>query len=326
MEGPITKTQQSVNWESRASQKSPTSPNVQRKLEGLSHSETSSITVTQPGELHSTPANEQPLFSPSENKFAASPAPVTPGEAFKLQLVAGTPSLKPPRPDGLLSAPAELGEAHKQLTIPVDQSESPDLRRHTGAAVIMTGAEPFELDESAPQRAARESSAFGPSKQQKSHTDEDGIVRRDTALTTDELERARGLSGDMPLRPIRELLSPTEASSSATPVGDDEKVEGWGKPFKIKWIRTEKLPFHRTRHLRNPWNSDREVKVSRDGTEVEPSIGQRLVDEWDRAVESEPAAAVPSAARHVLPSRPGAHSTYQQSKTSPPRGQQSRQL
>ena len=56
----------------------------------------------------------------------------------------------------------------------------------------------------------------------------------------------------------------------------------WGESFKVEWVRTERLPFTRTRHLRNPWNHDREVKVSRDGTELEPSVGQALLDEWDR--------------------------------------------
>jgi hypothetical protein len=47
--------------------------------------------------------------------------------------------------------------------------------------------------------------------------------------------------------------------------------------FKIEWIRVGPLNFSRTRHLRNPWNGDREVKVSRDGTEVEPSEYQLRV-------------------------------------------------
>lgn len=51
----------------------------------------------------------------------------------------------------------------------------------------------------------------------------------------------------------------------------------WGKPFKIEWISTVRLPFHRTRGLRNPWNSNREVKIARDGTELETGIGNRLI-------------------------------------------------
>jgi hypothetical protein len=56
----------------------------------------------------------------------------------------------------------------------------------------------------------------------------------------------------------------------------------WGRPFRVNWIRTERLSFLRTKNLRNPWNHGREVKISRDGTELEPSIGQQLLEEWDK--------------------------------------------
>jgi hypothetical protein len=71
---------------------------------------------------------------------------------------------------------------------------------------------------------------------------------------------------------------------------DDEEVESlengtnevsdgqnWGKQFAIEWISQTRLPFYRTRGLRNPWNANREVKIARDGTEIEPSVGRRLV-------------------------------------------------
>ena len=61
-----------------------------------------------------------------------------------------------------------------------------------------------------------------------------------------------------------------EAVSPATP-------QSFGKPFRIVWVSTERLPFYRTRGLRNPWNANREVKIARDGTELEPSVGRRLV-------------------------------------------------
>jgi len=53
--------------------------------------------------------------------------------------------------------------------------------------------------------------------------------------------------------------------------------KAWGKPFKIEWVSTTRLPFYRTRGLRNPWNSNREVKIARDGTELETSVGRRLL-------------------------------------------------
>lgn len=63
----------------------------------------------------------------------------------------------------------------------------------------------------------------------------------------------------------------------------DQELEGnmptkaWGKPFKVEWLCTNRLPFYRTKGLRNPWNSNREVKIARDGTELETSVGRRLI-------------------------------------------------
>jgi hypothetical protein len=58
----------------------------------------------------------------------------------------------------------------------------------------------------------------------------------------------------------------------------DAPPETWGKPFKVEWLSTNRLPFYRTRGLRNAWNANREVKIARDGTELEPGVGRQLVD------------------------------------------------
>lgn len=63
-------------------------------------------------------------------------------------------------------------------------------------------------------------------------------------------------------------------------VAEGQDTSSWGETFKVEWLCTQPLPFQKTRHLRNPWNHDREIKVSRDGTELEPGVGQRLIDEW----------------------------------------------
>ncbi|TQV95774.1 hypothetical protein IF1G_05603 [Cordyceps javanica] len=57
----------------------------------------------------------------------------------------------------------------------------------------------------------------------------------------------------------------------------EEDLQTWGKPFNLQWLSIVPLPFYRTRGLRNPWNSNREVKIARDGTELEPSVGRRLI-------------------------------------------------
>lgn len=59
--------------------------------------------------------------------------------------------------------------------------------------------------------------------------------------------------------------------------------QSYGKPFKIEWVSTNRLPFYRTRGLRNPWNAHREVKIARDGTELETSVGRRLVQMFQKS-------------------------------------------
>ena len=58
--------------------------------------------------------------------------------------------------------------------------------------------------------------------------------------------------------------------------------QAFGKPFKIEWLSTNRLPFYRTRGLRNPWNANREVKIARDGTELETTVGRRLIQMFHR--------------------------------------------
>jgi hypothetical protein len=65
-------------------------------------------------------------------------------------------------------------------------------------------------------------------------------------------------------------------------LGESKVEAAWGDSFAVEWISTVTLPFQRTRHFRNPWNNEREVKVSRDGTELEPTVGERLLEEWEK--------------------------------------------
>ena len=59
--------------------------------------------------------------------------------------------------------------------------------------------------------------------------------------------------------------------------GEPGDSRAWGKPFHLEWVTTSRLPFYRTRGLRNPWNSNKEIKIARDGTELEPSVGRKLI-------------------------------------------------
>lgn len=85
-------------------------------------------------------------------------------------------------------------------------------------------------------------------------------------------------------------------------IGDESAQKGsvsqlttFGRPFGVSWQSTERLPFYRTRGLRNPWNADREVKVARDGTELESTVGRKLVGMFEQQ------ARIKAVARSVVP-------------------------
>jgi hypothetical protein len=86
--------------------------------------------------------------------------------------------------------------------------------------------------------------------------DADGIKRKDTILSPEEKA---------------ERTERTDRDNDQDKEGPDVSAESWGGAFRLQWVKVGGLPFGRTRQFRNPWNGDREVKVSRDGTEVEPS-------------------------------------------------------
>jgi len=80
-----------------------------------------------------------------------------------------------------------------------------------------------------------------------------------------------------------------EESNKSEP-GESPSSKAWGKPFKVEWVSTTRLPFYRTRGLRNPWNSNREVKIARDGTELETAVGKRLIGLFHRLPSPQPLA------------------------------------
>ena len=79
-----------------------------------------------------------------------------------------------------------------------------------------------------------------------------------------------------------ESVQAAEKAEEAEDAALSSDAQAFGKPFKIEWLATNRLPFYRTRGLRNPWNANREVKIARDGTELETSVGRRLVQMFQK--------------------------------------------
>lgn len=73
----------------------------------------------------------------------------------------------------------------------------------------------------------------------------------------------------------------------------------FGRPFRITWMSTDRVPFYRTRGLRNPYNSNREVKIARDGTEIEPNVGRKLLNLFEQQAQ------INAAARNLPPQQYG---------------------
>lgn len=151
----------------------------------------------------------------------------------------------------------------------------------------------FTLDEKAPARAAKHRSedVEADSSRVKRW---DAVPKRSGAASLGSVREEEEQPGDRPLSTERgkgKAVSEPRGRRRDEDLDDlQAKDEGpvWGESFKVEWIRTNRLQFYRTRNLRNPWNHDREVKVSRDGTELEPSVGQALLDEWDKPAPSPP--------------------------------------
>ncbi|KAJ6557499.1 YT521-B-like domain-containing protein [Mycena capillaripes] len=156
-----------------------------------------------------------------------------------------TPTSVTPPAHGVQSAPPVLGAAHRGLSVEEAalKGASVDVEGD-GWAAARRRTTPMVLDETAPFRAARAGA--------------DARVGH--------------------VRPGNSLGSVAEAKESRE--REEARGEGWGQEFKLQWLCTERLPFRRTRHIRNPWNRDREVKISRDGTELETQVGHALLEEW----------------------------------------------
>lgn len=284
MAGPVLQGEHRVSWASRTdsapSSQSSLSPNVGRTTRQPEEGGSPSRLIRRPDQSN--------FFSPMENKLVMeSPMPITTPDVQKkkeameqkAESYAESQINKTSGPGNrdLRSAPAELGPLHRKITRDdpkTKQSLATDVMLGDSDASKLVNSDSqnlpdsFHLDPNAPVRARRDS---------------------DDEEENPEHEPHSAVSVASPLHAVaeeEEKLQDTPPEAKEKPETEIAR-EGWGESFKIEWLCTERLPFFRTRHLRNPWNHDREIKVSRDGTELEPSVGQTLLDEW-KTLSAEP--------------------------------------
>ncbi|KAG9014917.1 hypothetical protein FRB90_005107 [Tulasnella sp. 427] len=216
---------------------------------------------------HSPLAGKSQEFFGTMAPLATSPSPLTPGEASGMPSPSvhlprrGKPIQKQQLTDAqdaeIRSAPAELGPPHKKVTKP-DQPGQPEPATIGSPPHSGEQAEP-RLDPHAPIRAARRPD----------------LLDVDKVVTEEDIRKRAEVEGSS-------LSKAIESERAGGPGGSNQPSDQWGIPFKILWVKMERLPFVRVKHLRNPWNYDREVKISRDGIELEPTVGEALLREWDK--------------------------------------------
>ncbi|CAK5283822.1 unnamed protein product [Mycena citricolor] len=111
----------------------------------------------------------------------------------------------------------------------------------------------------------------------------------ENSITLEPVSIDPSAPGDHPCRLRSNLgLIPSSTSNlSRLTFNDPALSEGQLRPapelsgqFTVEWLCWEPLPFKRTRGIINSWNRGREIKISRDGTELEPSAGGALIEVW----------------------------------------------
>lgn len=242
--------------------------------------------------------SDQSFFTPSENRLVEeSPMPFTPHSG-------GTSSNKPsPMEPHRSSAPAALGPRPGGEFSAEPPARKFSLREsgkaRSAAGLISKGfintTPEIVLDKNAPGRAVRNKGSTDGTKSVVSALQ--AVEEENNSISSDD--------GDAGEEQPKDDVGPPMAKNA----GNDEQ-QAWGQPFKVEWLCTERLPFYCTRHLRNPWNQDREIKVSRDGTEVEPGVGQQLLEQW-RTLAAAPTAmetSKPSAAADQRATKPASTS------------------
>ncbi|KAJ9121559.1 hypothetical protein QFC22_002178 [Naganishia vaughanmartiniae] len=210
-----------------------------------------------------------------------SPSEMTPGESLKSPPPALHLSFRwnqtAPQPGRQFSTPE--GPHPRAITFDtkaLESSRAEEALKRELALKAEAAIENFELDKNAALDAQRD-------RKDNASATSQGVLRKDM------------VAGDEKNAPATaQPASGHSAAADASPEGgstDNNQTANSkdnGVPandhlshmFKVEWLQVGELPFSSIKSLRNPWNQDKEVKVSRDGTELEPAVGATLLAKW----------------------------------------------
>lgn len=181
------------------------------------------------------------------------------------------------------SSPLSVGSLHVPLKTPADSQHHRSAPGMLGGQYNLPSMKTPEMKLSLDQHQRR-FKATNPPPTQKDDFELDPLAPVRAMRST------AGKPGSAALEKVEERAEEPDdvvVQESTLHQQEEKGDESWGDCFAVEWISTRKVPFNRTRQIRNPWNHDREVKVSRDGTELEPTVGQKLLDDWFKLSEPE---------------------------------------
>lgn len=228
--------------------------------------------IQEEGDENAEPATRHNRLASADSASLAfamsSPGEMTPGDELRLGSGSSDSPLSfrwnqtAPHPDhGQISMPGNQQlRAMTFDTKALARLRAEEALKQELSAKAKARADDFELDEEAVRNAQRDHSnaedTTGESVARKDmvFNDESNAPAAQKALENLETTTTSGVDGFV-------------AEGSDGIMDSDDKKQ---HTFKVEWVRIGELPFSSIKHLRNPWNQDKEVKVSRDGTELEP--------------------------------------------------------
>jgi hypothetical protein len=209
-------------------------------------------------------SNEYFLTPETDHPPVTSPDPLTPGNVIYSAISQPNPPGSSPlvtntKPVAQHSAPAEMHRPHERLsgsesiqsTRTWDEVKKQRLRTRTEREDTLEGIgeetppedHQAKVDDTLPEEKGEPLQRPAP---KPAHTAPPRSITA-SLVGMDPVSEQQSHVDRVPVLP--------DFSAPATGSASGRAVE-WGTPFKVQWIRTDPLSFHRTKHLKNTWNGD----------------------------------------------------------------------